>query len=208
MPAASSIATSSLATCAAHSRWPSHNPRLRARILRAGSRSGSRERRPRSRAACCSSARRGTCRRAAARPARGRTIGPLRRRRDPVRAGHLPPAVHGGQRVCAGREDPDVRPDPPSTYNREVSTEFDRIVLKALEPSPEFRYQRAEDFAVDLRQLGRTGANAGKANRFRSFGKHVAVLVAVCAAIVGSLWVLRVKATGRRVPATRLGPRD
>ena len=55
------------------------------------------------------------------------------------------------------------RPPPPSTYNREVSAAFDRIVLKALEPSPEFRYQRADDFAVDLRQLGRPGAKAGKA---------------------------------------------
>ena len=96
------------------------------------------------------------------------------------------------------------RPPPPSTYNREVSAAFDRIVLKALEPSPEFRYQRAEDFAVDLRQLGLTGANAGKANRFGFFGKHVAILVTVCAAIVGSLWVLPVE----RPQAAAFQPRD
>jgi serine/threonine protein kinase len=41
-------------------------------------------------------------------------------------------------------------PSPPSVVNPGVSTELDRIVLKALAKKPELRYQTAEELALDL----------------------------------------------------------
>ena len=62
-------------------------------------------------------------------------------------------------------------PAPPSTINRRVPPEFDRIVSRALAKRPEDRYQTGREFARDLRNLDaassqgarRSGARPGPA---------------------------------------------
>jgi serine/threonine protein kinase len=48
--------------------------------------------------------------------------------------------------ILANSSEPNERFPPPSTFNPEVSPELDRIVTKAINVDPEFRFQRAEDF--------------------------------------------------------------
>jgi eukaryotic-like serine/threonine-protein kinase len=42
---------------------------------------------------------------------------------------------------------------PPSSLNRKMSPEFERITMKCLEKDPDLRYQSAKDLAADLRRL-------------------------------------------------------
>jgi serine/threonine protein kinase len=44
-------------------------------------------------------------------------------------------------------------PAPPSSFNRKISPEFERIILRCLEKDSELRYQSAKDLAADLRRL-------------------------------------------------------
>ena len=44
------------------------------------------------------------------------------------------------------------RPEPPSTYNPEVSQGLDEVILKALEKDPDDRYQTAAEMAADLKR--------------------------------------------------------
>ena len=46
-----------------------------------------------------------------------------------------------------------VNPPPPSSFNRRVSGELDRITLKALAKKPDERYQTAEEFIADLENI-------------------------------------------------------
>jgi len=43
-----------------------------------------------------------------------------------------------------------VEPAPPSTFNKHINSELDRITLRALEKEPGARYQSADDFRTDL----------------------------------------------------------
>jgi Tol biopolymer transport system component len=45
------------------------------------------------------------------------------------------------------------RPVPPSSSNRKISADLDRIALKCLEKDPELRFQSAKDLAADLRRM-------------------------------------------------------
>ena len=47
------------------------------------------------------------------------------------------------------------QPVPPSSVNRSVPAEFDRIIAKALEKDPDIRYQTAADLRSDLKRLRR-----------------------------------------------------
>ena len=47
------------------------------------------------------------------------------------------------------------QPAPPSSLNRSVPAEFDRIIAKALEKSPDLRYQTAADLRSDLKRMMR-----------------------------------------------------
>ena len=52
------------------------------------------------------------------------------------------------------------QPAPPSSVNRSVPEEFDRIIAKALEKSPDLRYQTAADLRGDLKRLRRASESA------------------------------------------------
>jgi serine/threonine-protein kinase len=52
-------------------------------------------------------------------------------------------------------------PAPPSSVNRALPPEFDRIIAKALEKDREFRYQTAAELRADLRRLKRESDSAG-----------------------------------------------
>jgi tetratricopeptide (TPR) repeat protein len=52
------------------------------------------------------------------------------------------------------------QPTPPSSVNRAVPAEFDRIIAKALEKDRELRYQTAADLRGDLKRLRRSSESA------------------------------------------------
>jgi eukaryotic-like serine/threonine-protein kinase len=52
------------------------------------------------------------------------------------------------------------QPAPPSSVNRAVPAEFDRIIAKALEKDRDLRYQTAADLRGDLKRLRRSGESA------------------------------------------------
>jgi serine/threonine protein kinase len=67
-----------------------------------------------------------------------------------------------GRRLFAGKDDLETLRNvlqkpvpPPSSIRREVPPELDRIVLRALDRSPERRYQTAEEFALDCDGVAR-----------------------------------------------------
>jgi len=57
-------------------------------------------------------------------------------------------------RAACGRL-PERMPGPPSSYNRQVPPELDRIIAKALEPDRDIRYQHASELRADLKRLKR-----------------------------------------------------
>jgi hypothetical protein len=52
------------------------------------------------------------------------------------------------------------QPAPPSSVNRAVPAEFDRIIAKALEKDRDLRYQTAADLRGDLKRLRRASESA------------------------------------------------
>ena len=52
------------------------------------------------------------------------------------------------------------QPAPPSSVNRAVPAEFDRIIAKTLEKDRDLRYQTAADLRGDLRRLRRASESA------------------------------------------------
>ena len=52
------------------------------------------------------------------------------------------------------------QPAPPSSVNRSVPAEFDRLIAKALEKDPDLRYQTAADLRGDLKRLRRASESA------------------------------------------------
>ncbi|HYY41617.1 MAG TPA: serine/threonine-protein kinase, partial [Pyrinomonadaceae bacterium] len=60
------------------------------------------------------------------------------------------PAFSGANLIEIAAQVLHVEPPPPSTFNRNVPPELDRITLKALAKKPEDRYQHAEDLISDL----------------------------------------------------------
>ena len=89
-------------------------------------------------------------------------------------------------------------PKPPSTLNRRLPAELDRVVAKALEKDPELRYQTAADLCADLKRLKRDSdsAPAAPVSR-RRVSWLIGMVVAVLAATLVFTW------RGTRLP-TRL----
>jgi len=61
------------------------------------------------------------------------------------------PAFSGGSVIEIGAQIIHFNPPPPSSINKRVNPELDRITLKALAKKPESRYQTASEFVADLR---------------------------------------------------------
>src|SRR6266545_2179097 len=61
------------------------------------------------------------------------------------------PAFSGGSVIEIGAQIIHFNPPPPSSINHRVSTELDRITLKALAKKPESRYQSADEMVAQLR---------------------------------------------------------
>ena len=66
-------------------------------------------------------------------------------------------------RAATGRL-PERLPGPPSSYNRQVPPELDRIIAKTLEPDREVRYQHASELRADLKRLKRDSGPQGVAS--------------------------------------------
>jgi serine/threonine protein kinase/Tfp pilus assembly protein PilF len=62
-------------------------------------------------------------------------------------------AFSGSSVIEIGAQVIHVNPPPPSTINPRVPPELDRITMKALEKSPDARYQSAEELVKDLRSV-------------------------------------------------------
>ena len=63
------------------------------------------------------------------------------------------PAFSGGSVIEIGAQIIHFNPPPPSSINKRVNPELDRITLKALAKKPESRYQTASEMAADLRSI-------------------------------------------------------
>ncbi|MGB7922140.1 MAG: tetratricopeptide repeat protein [Pyrinomonadaceae bacterium] len=63
------------------------------------------------------------------------------------------PAFSGTSVIEIGAQVLHINPAPPSSINPRVTSELDRITLKALAKKPEDRYQSAEEMAADLRSI-------------------------------------------------------
>jgi serine/threonine protein kinase len=61
------------------------------------------------------------------------------------------PAFSGGSVIEIGAQIIHFNPPPPSSINKRVNPELDRITLKALAKKPDSRYQTASEFVADLR---------------------------------------------------------
>jgi tetratricopeptide (TPR) repeat protein/tRNA A-37 threonylcarbamoyl transferase component Bud32 len=63
------------------------------------------------------------------------------------------PAFSGANVIEIGAQVLHVDPVPPSRFNSRVSSELDRLTLKALAKKPEERFQTAEEFAAELARV-------------------------------------------------------
>jgi len=61
------------------------------------------------------------------------------------------PAFSGGSVIEIGAQIIHFNPPPPSSLNKHIPPELDRVTLKALAKKPDERYQSAAEFLVDLR---------------------------------------------------------
>jgi Tfp pilus assembly protein PilF/TolB-like protein len=94
------------------------------------------------------------------------------------------------------------RPRPPHELNRQLSSGFEVIVLKALEKDPARRHQTAQEFRIDLERLEAglrpSAQQQGKKRRLILWSGVVMLLLAVL--IGGIVW-------RRRTTASGVGPR-
>lgn len=74
-------------------------------------------------------------------------------------------------------------PVPPSTLNRKVSAELERIIFKCLEKQPENRYQSAKELAMDLRRLPFPNNTIQRPAGTRLPKKRTAVIAAIALVI-------------------------
>ena len=96
-------------------------------------------------------------------------------------------------------------PAPPTSSNRELHVEMDRVIAKALEKDRELRYQTAAEMRGDLRRIKRDLESAGRAvppparpaRRALPLGVVAAAVVALLA--LGGLWLSR-RASTRATP--------
>jgi tetratricopeptide (TPR) repeat protein len=89
------------------------------------------------------------------------------------------------------------QPAPPSSVNRSVPAEFDRILAKALEKDPDVRYQTAADLRSDLKRMRRASESTSvpvaataplpAAAPVRRRGTMLGVFAAIAAAIVAGV---------------------
>lgn len=77
------------------------------------------------------------------------------------------PAFSGSSVMEIGAQVIHVNPPPPSTINRRVPKELDRITLKALAKKPEARYQTADEMLSDLRAVRSTLSDSGESRTRR-----------------------------------------
>lgn len=75
-------------------------------------------------------------------------------------------------------------PPAPSTLNEKVSPGLDRVIVKALEKTPEQRYQHASELSSDLADLGLRKRPIGSVDVSRSW-RHRRWLLAAAALLVG-----------------------
>jgi len=101
-------------------------------------------------------------------------------------------------RAATGRL-PEHSPGPPSSYNRQVPPELDRIIAKTLEPDREVRYQHASELRADLKRLKRdSGSNvivqpasapvSVKSKSARRWWVIVGVVAVVLLAVAGAVY--------------------
>ena len=83
-------------------------------------------------------------------------------------------------------------PVSPSSANRQISAELERIILKCLEKEPENRYQSAKELQVDLRRLAtRSSTNVASASRVaktrKGISRKLVISIAASLLLVGFL---------------------
>jgi eukaryotic-like serine/threonine-protein kinase len=83
-------------------------------------------------------------------------------------------------------------PVSPSSANRQISAELERIILKCLEKEPENRYQSAKELQVDLRRLAtgsstKAGSVSRPAKTRLAMSKKLAISIATSLVLVGLL---------------------
>jgi eukaryotic-like serine/threonine-protein kinase len=92
------------------------------------------------------------------------------------------PAFLGGSVIEIGAQIIHFNPPPPSSINKRVSAELDRITLKALTKKPEARYQSAGEIFAEL-QAARVALNDEESHRtqrlYDSRGKHSSALKSI-----------------------------
>lgn len=86
------------------------------------------------------------------------------------------PAFSGANLIEIAAQVLHVDPPPPSKINPRVSTELDRIVLKALSKKPEERYQTAEEMSADL-ERARGRLSDSDTARTRRLATHPNILL-------------------------------
>jgi tetratricopeptide (TPR) repeat protein len=109
-------------------------------------------------------------------------------------------------RAATGRL-PERSPGPPSSYNRQVPPELDRIIAKTLEPDREVRYQHASELRADLKRLKRdsdsqpelnsNSASVATATPFSKLWKAAIGSAALLAVIAGGAFWYRQSHTPR-----------
>ena len=103
----------------------------------------------------------------------------------------------------------DKTPIPPARLNPALPTEFERIIVKALEKDREARYQSAKDLLVDLRRLKRDTDSGRSAAAIAPVGKQVTrpLWAAVAAAVLlASLLVYRYLGQGQAIDSLAVLP--
>jgi non-specific serine/threonine protein kinase len=102
-------------------------------------------------------------------------------------------------------------PSPPTSSNRELPQELDKIITKALEKDPKLRYQSATDMLVDLKRLkrdtlsGPISAATEAVSETVSSGKGLGVKVGIAAVVLAAVGLFGWWFSGRQGPLPDTG---